>query len=290
MEKNKEKRKIEIFGISIWDIFVYFIVFCIFGFLLETVYAFVTKGVVESRKGFMYGPFCPIYGLGGVVLVIFLRYFQKNNFTLFFGGMLIGSIVEYLISYIGEVFFNVKWWDYSYMTFNINGRICLIYSVFWGLLAIPFMKIVYVYMQNFADYLEKRMGSIRYEKVTAVCMIFMMLDCGITMVALRIFSDRMVYMHDIDVANKEEIIEEYQSLISNEKLKAFTQKAFSDEKMLRTYPNLTITKKDGTREYVSDYVTSVTPYYYKMNIDGGNLMSKLSSLREKMVNKLVLAK
>lgn len=130
MGEVKEKKEIEILGISIWNIFVYFIIFCVLGFLLETVYAFVTKGMVESRQGFIYGPFCPIYGVGGVFLAIFLQYFKKNNFTLFFGGMLIGSIVEYLVSFIGEALFGVKWWDYSYMTFNINGRICLVYSGF----------------------------------------------------------------------------------------------------------------------------------------------------------------
>lgn len=64
MEAVNGKSEFKILGISIWNIFAYFIVFCMLGFLLETVYAFVTKGVVESRQGFIYGPFCPIYGVG----------------------------------------------------------------------------------------------------------------------------------------------------------------------------------------------------------------------------------
>lgn len=283
MKKSKEKN-IKMPEISIWDVFVYFIVFCIIGFFIETIYAFITKGVVESRKGFMYGPFCPIYGVGGVLLAIFLQYFKKNNITLFFGGMLIGSVVEYLISFIGETLFNVKWWDYSYMTFNINGRICLLYSIFWGLLAIPFMKIVYVYMQNFASYLEKRMGSVRYAHITSICMTFMMIDCLITMFALRVFSDRLVYTYDIDIADKEEVIEEYQRFITNEQLKEFVDKTFSNEKMLRTFPNLTITKKDGTREFASTFVTSITPYYYKIKPTNETIMYKLSKIKERIIN------
>lgn len=83
---------------------------------------------------------------------------------------------EYLISFIAEVWFNVKWWDYSYMTFNINGRICLIYSIFWGLLAVPFMKIVYVYMEKFAEYLEQKLGSKKYKRITAMCISLLAVD------------------------------------------------------------------------------------------------------------------
>ena len=51
-------------------------------------------------------------------------------------GFIIGSLTEYIISYLGEIFFNVVWWDYSNMPVNLNGRICVFYSIFWGLLAI----------------------------------------------------------------------------------------------------------------------------------------------------------
>lgn len=161
---------------------------------------------------------------------------------------------------------------------------------FWGLLAIPFMKIVYVYMQSFANYLEQRLGYVRYKKVAAACMSFMMLDCFMTMFALKVFSNRLVYTYDIPVADKEEIIEEYQSLVSNEKLKAFTDKAFSNEKMLRTFPNLTITKQDGTTEFVSSYVTSITPYYYQLKATDETLIYRLSKIKEKILKINIFAK
>lgn len=284
MENSNEKKKIKIFGIDIWKIFAYFIIFCVIGFLLETVYAFVTKGTVESRRGFMYGPFCPIYGLGGVVMMISLQYFKKNNFTIFLGGALVGSIVEYLISFVGEYAFNVKWWDYSYMTFNINDRICLIFSIFWGLLAIPFMKFICMYIGNFIDSLEKRWGSIRFKKLVAVFITFLLLDGLVTVFALRVFSDRLVYMYDLDVANKEAVINEYERITSNEKIKAITQKMFSNEKMLRTFPNLTIGKEDGTSVFVSSLVTNITPYYYKAKPSDETIVYKLSKFREKVMS------
>ena len=282
MDNTKEDKKGKIFGIDIWKFFAYFIIFCIAGFLLETVYAFVTKGTVESRKGFMYGPFCPIYGVGGVIMFVFLQYFKKNNLTLFFGGALIGSIVEYLVSFVAEHAFNVKWWDYSYMKFHINGRICLIYSIFWGLLAIPFMKIICVYVEEFIQRVEKRCGSIRFKKVIATFMVLLLIDGLVTVFALRIFSDRLVYMNDIDVADKDAVILEYKKLLSNERVSNVTKKLFSNEKMLRTFPNLT--KKDGTTVYVSSLVTSITPYYYKAKPTDETIMYKLSKFREKIMN------
>lgn len=101
---------------------------------------------------------------------------------------------------------------------------------FWGLLAIPFMKIVYVYIQNFANYLEKTLGCVRYKKVTAVCMMFMMCNCFMTMFALKVFLNRLIYAYDIDVTNKEEIAQEYQKLVSNEKLNLLQIKCFQMKK------------------------------------------------------------
>ena len=70
----------------------------------------LTKGVIESRKSFLYGPFCGIYGIGAVIMILGLQRFNKNNYSLFFGGFLIGSVVEYIISWIGEMIFHVVWW------------------------------------------------------------------------------------------------------------------------------------------------------------------------------------
>ena len=122
MEENK-KKGFTIAGISIWRLLAYFIIYSAVGWFLETCFGLLTKGVIESRKSFLYGPFCGIYGVGAVIMILGLQRFNKNNYSLFFGGFLIGSVVEYVISWIGEMIFHVVWWDYSDMAFNINGRI-----------------------------------------------------------------------------------------------------------------------------------------------------------------------
>ena len=93
-EDNKIKKKITINGIGIWRILAYFIIYSIAGYIIETLYGIITKGVWESRQSFLYGPFCGIYGLGAVIMILCLHKFPKKFNTLFIGGAIVGSIVE----------------------------------------------------------------------------------------------------------------------------------------------------------------------------------------------------
>ena len=62
-------------------------------------------------------------------MILSLQHFNQNNNRLFWGGFIVGSIIEYVVSWIGEVILNVKWWDYSNMPLNLNGRICVFFSI-----------------------------------------------------------------------------------------------------------------------------------------------------------------
>ena len=120
---KESKKECKIFGYSIWRILAYFIIYSILGYIIETVYGIITKGVWESRQSFLYGPFCGIYGVGAVVMILSLQYFNQNNNRLFIGGFIVGSIVEYLVSLFGEIILNTKWWDYSNMPLILHRAI-----------------------------------------------------------------------------------------------------------------------------------------------------------------------
>ena len=154
MEQEKEEKKFTILGLSIWRIYTYFVIYSIIGYIIETIFTLLVYGVYESRKSFLYGPFCSIYGVGAVLMILFLRYFNKNGYSLFLSGFVLGSIIEYLISFIGEVLFGVKWWDYSGMAFNINGRICAAYSLMWGVVALVFIRFVNPKVDRFIKNVE----------------------------------------------------------------------------------------------------------------------------------------
>ena len=111
----------------IYNVEIYFLLYLIYsigGWLLE-----VSCKLVEKKKfinrGFLIGPYCPIYGTGAVIMTILLKKYIDDPITLFIMAMLTCSILEYITSYVMEKLFNARWWDYSTYRFNINGRICL---------------------------------------------------------------------------------------------------------------------------------------------------------------------
>ena len=263
-EKAKEKKSFMICGISIWRIMTYFVIYSIVGFVVETLYGLATKGVLESRRSFLYGPFCSIYGLGAVVMILSLQYFKKNNFTLFIGGFIVGSIVEYFISFVGEMLFHVKWWDYSGMPFNINGRICFSFSLFWGVLAIFLMTYLNVKVDKWIDKVKERKKIKMLKKVVLFFIIFLIFDCLITGFALKMFFTRLVLEHDLEIQNADKYLESGKKLYENPIIKDISDTLFSDKKMLRTFPNLKVTGKDGNIIYIDSVLKDIQPYYLKV--------------------------
>lgn len=258
--KTKEKTKFTIFGFTLTKIMAYFIIYSILGYIVETLFGLVTKGVIESRQSFLYGPFCAIYGVGAVIMILGLQRFNKNNYTLFFGGFLIGSVVEYLISLIGEFVFNIKWWDYSSMAFNINGRVCIAFSFFWGVLAIYLMS----HLHPKIDKLLEKISPKILKVIVIIGIIFMLLDFLITSFALKMFFTRLVKNYNLELANMDSIILECTEAYENPKIRDFTDKYFSDKKMLKTFPNIKLTSKNGEIIYVCDILKDIKPYYFRV--------------------------
>lgn len=262
MEK-KEKEYIKICGISIWRILAYFVVYSVAGFIIETIFGLLTKGVLESRKSFLYGPFCSIYGLGAVLMILPLQKYKKNNYTLFFAGFFIGSIIEYMVSLVGELIFHIKWWDYSDQMFNINGRICVLFSLFWGLLAIYLMSDINPRIDKFIDFVKSKIPANYMKTVIIVSILFLSFDLGITVYALQMFSVRIIHENNLNVSNKQLMDTLYEKIyVNDQKQKDFIYKFFDNEKMIKTFPNIKIEDVDGNILFFRDYVKDIKPYYY----------------------------
>lgn len=261
---EKEKKSIKILGITLWRLCAYFIIYSVVGFIIETLFAIVFHNVFESRQSFLYGPFCSIYGLGAVVMVpVLSKYFSKNGHTLFAGGFIVGSIVEYLVSLIGELIFNVRWWDYSHRFLNVNGRICFLYALFWGLLAIYLMKVINPKVDKFIDWTKKKINITFAKVATIVIMIFMLLDCVASGMAISCCLIRKSVENNLNIADKEKTEAAYHRIYDNEKTKEFIYKYWGDEKVVKTYPNLTLSLQNGDKVYIRDLTPEIKPYYYK---------------------------
>ena len=262
-EKNK---KFTIMGLSIWRILAYFIIYSIVGYIIETIFGIITKGVWESRQSFLYGPFCAIYGVGAVIMIMFLHGYSKKYTRLFLGGFIVGSIVEYLVSWIGEMLLGVKWWDYSNMPLNINGRICVYFSIFWGFLALYLIGSFNPRIDRLIDWFKSKF-SLKFLKIaTSTITTLLLIDCIITGVALSFFLIRMIVKNDLNVADKQVIVQKYNDIYNDENLSNFVYKYWSDRKMIRTFPNIKVQDVNGDMIYMDSLLSDIQPYYYKFNI------------------------
>ena len=125
---------------------LYFFIFAFLGWCMETIYGFIVLGHF-TKRGFLFGPLCPIYGYGALILIIFLGKYRNNGIKLFTYSAIIFSIFEYLVSYVLEVLFNSFWWNYSNDFFNLNGRISIFYTISWGVIAIIFIGHIYPFFK-----------------------------------------------------------------------------------------------------------------------------------------------
>lgn len=113
--------------------FLLFIIYSVCGWSIEVIGKLIEKKRFINR-GFLIGPYCPIYGFGALAITLLLKGFTHNIILLFLMSILVCGTLEYLTSYIMEKLFHARWWDYSTRKYNINGRVCLNTIIPFGLL------------------------------------------------------------------------------------------------------------------------------------------------------------
>lgn len=121
--------------------FLLYLLYSIIGWVIEVMESFFSKKKFVNR-GFLIGPYCPIYGKGALLVIFLLKDYLDKPFGLFTLSIVICSIIEYLGSYLLEKLFNTSWWDYSNNKFNINGRICLQTMFLFGICCMLVMYII----------------------------------------------------------------------------------------------------------------------------------------------------
>lgn len=121
-------------GQPITLLFLYFVFYSFCGWLWETCYCSVKERHYVPR-GFLYGPICPIYGVGFLLMVLFFAPFKDNLVVFYFVAVIVMTTWEYLVGWFLETTTHIKYWDYSDRPFNIKGRVCLEVSLFWGVMS-----------------------------------------------------------------------------------------------------------------------------------------------------------
>ena len=163
---NAPKKKVKLNRVQIF--ILYFFIFAFLGWLMETFYAIYNLGYF-TKRGFLYGPICPIYGFGALMLIAFLGQYRKNNLKLFLYAVVLFSAFEYVVSYGLDALFSMHWWDYTGEFMNLNGRISIFYSFAWGIIAILFINHVYPFLKKKTNWI---LSKIPYMIQTVVIKLF----------------------------------------------------------------------------------------------------------------------
>ncbi len=189
----------------------------LFGVLIELAWCLLKNGYLESRSGLVWGPFNLLYGVGAVALTLFLYPLRNHTPAISFaGGFVVGSVLEYLCSLGQELLLGSTSWDYSAKPFNIGGRICLLYSLFWGLLGVIWIKDLYPRLAKHILKIPNRVGKIATLCLTA----FLVLNSAVSLIAVTRWSERV------------------KGDVADNAFEQFIDERFPDERMEQIYANM----------------------------------------------------
>lgn len=220
----------------------YFIIYSFLGWCIEVCYATLNSGKFVNR-GFLNGPYCPIYGLGATGIIYFLSPFKEYPLFLFVASASLTTVLEFITGYILEKIFHCKWWDYSNVPFNIKGYVCLKFTIIWGLACILLVNVLHPIVDNSIRHTPPIIGR------TLMYISFS------TMLADFIVTVKTILKLNIKLRNLEEITKDAHHfsdsfgnklsehfLTTQEKLKSFREKNWFEKRLLASYPNLRSSK------------------------------------------------
>ncbi len=217
-----------IFGIDIRIYFLLFMIYAILGWCME-----VTCKLIQYKRfinrGFLIGPYCPIYGYGAILITFLLKKYTDDPIILFFMAIIICGTLEYLTSYFMEKIFKARWWDYSQKKFNINGRVCLNTIVPFGLLGLFIMYISNPFFISKIQLLPEMWLNILFWTL----LIIYIVDNIVSGIVIRyVKKTEKIVGKDLD--NTEEITKKVKEVLQN--------KSVLHRRLLNAYPSLEAVK------------------------------------------------
>ena len=203
-------------------IFYIFILYSILGWFMEVVIVSSKKRKITAR-GFLIGPWCPIYGFGALFITLLLRKYYNDPVALFVMSFLMGTILEYITSYLMEKLFHARWWDYSNHKFQINGRVSLTTSLGFGALGV-----ILVYILNpFFLRIIKNIPPIVFTIIMIIVLLIFITD---VITSYKIISNIKI-SKDVDI---KDLTDKY----TEEVKKHLRNKSIFNRRLLNAFPHL----------------------------------------------------
>lgn len=226
LEGAKEK-KVFAKGCNFYKMVWLFVIGAFLGDVVETVFCRITMGSWMSRSSVLYGPFSVVWGLGIVLLSGILSRFKREEILkIFLTGTLLGGIYEYLCSLFTETVLGAKFWNYSKIPFNIEGRINVLFCLFWGVAAVLWVRYFYPVLSGKIEQIPVKIGR----PLTWCLTVFMTINMGLSFFALN------------------RAYERYLEIPAQSVIERFLDQNYQDEKIKKVYPLLKFIgeKKEST--------------------------------------------
>lgn len=225
---------------NLLKVFLLFWFFSILGWILEVIVcSFSDKRLVN--RGFLIGPYCPIYGFGSLIMLVISPY-KDHLFVCFILALTLCSTLEYIASFIMEKLFKIRWWDYSNDAFNINGRICLRNAIAFGALGVIFAKYLNPWYFSIVDSLSYNVLLI----ISIVVLVITFVDILISFNAMN--SLKNVISRDISKYKNKDATTDIKKLIKTKLPKV----SFLEKRLIKTYHLL-----GKEKEYIKNTIRKV---------------------------------
>ena len=187
---------------TFFQILTYFVIYSFLGWVLESVVRTVCERKIINT-GFLIGPFCPIYGFGAIIMVLFLDRFKNNILLLFFISLIVLSLWEYIVGVLLEKFFATKYWDYSNHKFNYKGRICLTNSIAWGILGVLFINYIHPFILRILGYVDFIYVAI----IASIIALILLIDAIISVIKVKNIKSTLNKIEEINEQIKQKLLE-----------------------------------------------------------------------------------
>lgn len=250
-------------NINIYTLAWYFIIYAFFGWCLEVVYQAVEHGKFINR-GFLNGPYCPIYGFGMIIVTGTLEPIKENVIVLYIGSVILTTSLELVTGFVLEKIFHQNWWDYSDERLNLKGYICLKFSLLWGIACLVAVRLIHPFVYGFVEHIPKTFGVI----TISVIMVGFASDMTITILAVIHIRNRLVLLEKISaemrkisdytgeklyngVENSMARKEKYEEILEKYK-EQFSRRKLVDRRIEHAFPKLKIDTEKSFREQLEE--------------------------------------
>lgn len=197
--------------------FIIFFVGSIVGWLVEVLFAYYKTKTFQNRSALLYGPFGLAYGFGSVLLTLTLSSFSEFSIIhIFIISFIVGTIAEYIMSFGMEMVYGYVVWDYSKDKFNINGRVCLLYSLYWGFLGVIWSKYIITIIDDITNFCYYKLGT----EFLNIVLMLLIIDALISHIVIKRSNERA------------------KNIKANNKFDLLLDKYYSDKRLKKTFPQM----------------------------------------------------